>query len=343
MRVLRIYGGVLGAALLVAAACQAPRAEPTATAQQTAAAKATAQATPNFTGKPVNIVTGGTGGVYIVYGGGLANLLTNKLGVAATAQSTNASVTNMQLIRDKKADLAFTLSDTAFDAVKGNAQFKDVPAKTAVSLAVLYNNFTHVVTKDGSGIAKVADLKGKRVSVGSAGSGTEIIANRVLEAAGLSQADLQVQKLGIADSATALKDGRIDAFFWSGGLPTAAVIDLANAPGMKLKILDHDDLVKKMADKYGAFYFTTTIPKDVYKTDTDTKVSGVANLLVADSSMDEALVKAILATMFDNRADLEKVHAEAKNLTLKSAVEGSPIDFHAGAIAYFKEKGVWNK
>lgn len=351
MKGLRIVAP-LAAALLVAAACQAPRGEaPTAT-PGTAAPKATAAATagtaapkptPNFAGKPINIVTGGTGGVYIVYGGGLANLLTNKLGVAATAQSTTASVANMELIRDKKADLAYTLADTAFFAVKGDQQFKDKPASGARTLAVLYNNFTHVVTKDGSGITKVADLKGKRVSVGSPASGTEIIANRVLEAAGLTQADLQVQKLGVADSATALKDGKVDAFFWSGGLPTAAVTDLANAPGMKLKLLDHDDLVKKMADKYGGFYFTTTIPKTAYKTDADTKVSGVANLLVADSGMDEALVQAILRTMFDNQADLVKVHPEAGNLKLASAVEGSPIDYHPGAIAYYKEKGAWKK
>ncbi len=339
----------LAAALLVAAACQAPRAEaPTATpaaaatkAAATAAATAAPKPTPNFAGKPVNIVTGGTGGVYIVYGAGLANLLTNKLGVAATAQSTNASVTNMELIRDKKAELAFTLSDTAFDAVKGNGKFKDKPASGARTLATLYGNFTHVVTREDAGIAKVADLKGKRVSVGAPASGTEVIANRVLEAAGLTQADLQVQKLGVGDSATALKDGRIDAFFWSGGLPTAAITELASAPGFKLKILDHGDLVKPMADKYGAFYFAATIPKSAYNTSADVKVSGTANLLVADAGMDEALVKAILATMFDNQADLVKVHPEAKNLKLDTAVVGSPIDFHAGAIAYYKDKGAW--
>lgn len=348
VRSLRTTAALLMGALIVAA-CQAPgTGVPAATSAPTGAAPTQAgtaapKPTPNFAGRPMNIVTGGTGGVYIVYGAGLANLLSTKLGVSATAQSTNASVTNMQLIRDKKADLAFTLSDTAFDAVKGNAQFKDTPAKDAVTLAVLYNNFTHVVTKDGTGITKVADLKGKRVSVGAAASGTEVIANRVLEAAGLTQADLQVQKLGVADSATALKDGRVDAFFWSGGLPTAAVVDLANSPGIKLRVLDHSDLVKKMADKYGAFYFTATIPAAAYKLDGDVKVSGTANLLVADKGMDEALVRAVLATMFDSKSDLEKVHAEAINLTLKSAVEGSPIDFHPGAIAYFKEKGVWNK
>ncbi len=348
MRTLIRATAPLAALLLVVAACQAPRGEaPSTSAAATATAKASGSAgaaptaTPSFSGKPLTIVTGGTGGVYIVYGGGLANLLTNKLGLAATAQSTTASVANMELIRDKKADLAFTLSDTAYDAVKGNAQFKDKPASGARALAVLYTNYTQIVTKDGTGINTVADLKGKRVSVGAPASGTEIIANRTLEAVGLTQSDLQVQKLGVADSATALKDGKVDAFFWSGGLPTSAITDLVNTPGMKVKLIDHADLVQKMADKYGKFYFVTTIPKDIYKTDADVKVSGVANLLVADAGMDPALVKAILATMFDNQADLIKVHPEAKSLVPDKAILGSPIDFHPAAIDYYKAKGVW--
>src|SRR5687767_7381917 len=179
-----------------AAACAQPGTGQPAPASPTVAASppgtAAASPTANYSGKPVLIVTGGQGGVYIVYGGGLANLLTNKLGVAATAQSTNASVTNMQLVRDKKADLAFTLADTAFDAVEGKAQFQTAAAPNLRTLTVLYNNVTQIVTKADSGITTVAGLKGKRVSVGAAASGTEVIANRVLEAAGMTQADLQV-------------------------------------------------------------------------------------------------------------------------------------------------------
>lgn len=331
------------AALLVAAACQAPRA--TSQATQTPATSpgttATAAATPSFSGKTVTVATGGTGGVYIVYGAGLANVLTNRLGVAGSAQTTTASVDNMKFIRDKKAELAFTLSDTAFDAVNAKGRFAppEQPAK-AQTLAVLYGNFTHIVTKDGTGINTVADLSGKRVSVGAAGSGTEVIANRVLEAYGMTQADLQPQKLGIADSANGLRDGRLDAFFWSGGLPTGAVSDLANAPGVTLKFLAHDDVVQKMADKYNKLYVPAVIPAGTYKLAADVKVSGVQNLLVANADMDEALVYAILKTMFDNKADLDVIHPEAKKLTLQSAVVGSPIPFHPGAIRFYREKGV---
>lgn len=170
------------AALVVATACSAPRANaPTASAAPSGTAAASA--TPDFTGRSLNIVTGGTGGVYIVLGAGLADLLSKKMKVSASAQQTTASVDNMKFIGQGKADIAFTLADTAYDAVKGNPPFTD--KVDAQAIAVIYGNYTHIVVKADSGINTVADLKGKRVSVGAAGSGTETIANRVLESFGL--------------------------------------------------------------------------------------------------------------------------------------------------------------
>lgn len=327
------------AAILVSA-CAAPR---QAASTSTPAGTAAATATPSFTGKSLNIVTGGTGGVYIVYGAGLADLLNKKLGTAASPQSTPASVDNMKLIRDGKADLAFVLSDTAYDAVQGRGAFAAPETKAdAKALAVLYNNFTHVVVRDESAIKTMADLKGKRVNTGAAGSGTETIANRTLEAFGLDPAkDIERQRTGVADAAAQLKDNKIDAFFWSGGLPTGAVNDLSTT--VKIRILDQTDGVKKMAEKYGPFYFTTKIPKGTYGLAADVTVSGVANILVAPTKLDPALARAILRTMFDSTAELAVVHAEAKNLKLDTAVEGSPIDYHPGAIDFYKEKGVWKK
>jgi len=344
MRSLTRVLAIAVATLLVAAGCQAPRATSggAAPSASTAASAAAASTAPDFTGKSVNVVTGGTGGVYIVYGAGLADLLHKKLNVNASAESTAASVANMQLIRDGKAQLAFTLSDTAYDAVKGKgAQFTGKPAD-AKALAVLYSNFTHVIAKEGSGIKTIADLKGRPVSVGAANSGTEIIANRILEAYGLDPAkDIERQRLGVADSANALKEGKIQAFFWSGGLPTSQITDLANS--MNIVFVDHTDAIKKMAEKYGPFYFPAVIPAGTYKNAAPVTVAGVANLLVAPASMDPALVKAILATMFDNVATLGTIHAEAKNLKLATAVVGSPIDFHPGAIEFYKSKGAWPK
>ena len=332
----------LVASALIASGCAAPRATaPTATPGPSGSSAATAA--PNFTGKTLNVVTGGTGGVYIVYGAGLADLLNKRLGTAASPQSTPASVDNMKLIRDGKADLAFVLSDTAYDAVQGKGAFAAPETKAdAKALAVLYNNFTHVIVRDDSAIKTIADLKGKRVNTGAAGSGTETIANRTLEAYGLDATkDIQRERTGVADAAAQLKDNKIDALIWSGGLPTAAITDLTTT--VKIRVLDQADGIKKMSEKYGPFYFSAKIPKGTYGLAADTTVSGVANLLVVPAKFDNALATAILKTMFDSSTELGAIHAEAKNLKLETAVEGSPIDYHQGAIDYYKEKGAWKK
>ena len=229
MRALRVIPLTL---VLLAAACAAPRAT-TATSSPGASGTAGASATPDFTGKTLNIVTGGTGGVYIVLGAGLADVLSKKMKISASAQQTTASVDNMKFIGQGKADVAFTLADTAFDAVKGNAPFTE--KVDAQAIAVIYGNYTHIVVKADSGINSIADLKGKRVSVGAAGSGTETIANRVLESYGLdANKDIQRERLAAADSANGVRDGKLDAFFFSGGLPVGAVVDLANSVKIKL-------------------------------------------------------------------------------------------------------------
>ena len=326
------------ATLLVAAACQAPRATSPSTPAPSAA---DASKAPDFTGKTLNIVTGGTGGVYIVYGAGLADMLSKRMKVAASAQTTPASVDNMKLIRDGKADLAFTLADTAFDAINGKNRFAPPEAKAdAKTIAVMYSNYMHIVAKASAGINTVADLKGKRVSIGAAGSGTETKGIRILEAYRLNAtSDIQPQRLNAQDSADALRDGKIDAFFFDGGLPTSAVTDIANS--IPIKLLDQTDAIAKMNAKYGNFYFAAKIPKGTYKNDVDIVTAGVANLLVVPASFDAAFVKAILTAMFDNQPDLVLVHPEAKNLKLETATLGSPIDFHPGAIDFYKAKGVW--
>ena len=337
MRGARILS-VTVATLLVAAACQAPRATSESTPAPSAA---TASKAPDFTGKTLNIVTGGTGGVYIVYGAGLADMLSKRMKVAASAQTTPASVDNMKLIRDGKADLAFTLADTAFDAINGKNRFAPPEVKAdAKTIAVMYSNYMHIVAKASAGINTVGDLKGKRVSIGAAGSGTETKGIRILEAFGLDATkDIQPQRLNAQDSADALRDGKIDAFFFDGGLPTSAVTDIANSTPIKL--LDQTEAIAKMNAKYGNFYFAAKIPKGTYKNDVDIVTAGVANLLVVPSSFDPAFVKAILTAMFDNQPDLVLVHPEAKNLKLDTATLGSPIDFHPGAIDFYKAKGVW--
>src|SRR5687767_5909871 len=222
-------------------------------------AAATAQA------QNVSIATGGTGGVYYPLGGGMAAVLSKYVdGMQATAEVTGGSVANLQLISTGKPYIALSMTDAALDALKGEDKFKGKPVPVR-TLMILYPNRMHVVTIDGTGISKMADLKGKRVSTGSGGSATEVMAFRVIEAAGLDKdRDMRRERLGVAESVAALKDRKIDAFFWVGGLPTAAVSDLANSPGVKIKLIDHSDLTAKMNQKYGQLYVEDRIPKETY-------------------------------------------------------------------------------
>jgi TRAP transporter TAXI family solute receptor len=288
-------------------------------------------------------VTGGTGGVYFILGGGLAKLISlNIPGVEATAEVTSASVDNMRLIGAKRADIAMTLADTAFDAFKGQEAFRGSPVP-AVTLTPLYNNYNHLVTVEGSGINTIADLKGKRVSVGSPGSGTEVTALRLIEAAGLDpDRDFRSKdRLGIAPSVDALRDRKIDAFFWSGGLPTSAVLDLATTPGLRIKLIPLDSLLPALQRKYGTLYFRSIIAKEYYLgLPANVPTVGTVNLLVVHKDFDADLAYQITRLMYEKRPELAQVHPEAANITLVGVAGRSPLPFHPGAARYFRERGV---
>jgi len=292
--------------------------------------------------KTISIGTGGTGGVYYPLGGGLANVLTKSIpGLQATAEVTGGSVDNLKLLGAGRSEVGFSMADAALDAEKGQDKFKGnpVPVRT---LMILYPNQMHVVTIEGTGIEKMADLKGKRVSTGSGGSATEVMAFRVIEAAGLDKdKDMKRERLGVAESVNALKDRKIDAFFWVGGLPTAAVTDLGATPGVKIKLVDHADLAPKMNAKYGNLYAGSSIKAGTYPGQTaDNKNTVVWNILVANANMSDQMAYDIVKTIVDKRDDLIAVHKEAKNFTVDNQVKDySPIPWHPGAVKYFKEKG----
>lgn len=292
--------------------------------------------------KQLSIATGGTGGVYYPLGGGFANILGKEIkGVTATAQVTGGSVANLQLIASGKADIAYSQVDAAWDAINGKDKFPNKLPITA--LVVMYPNHMHAVTVDGTGITKVEDMKGKRVSTGSPGSATEVYANRVLEAAGLDHAkDIVKERLGVAESVNAVKDKKLDAFFWVGGLPTAAVTDLAATPNTKIKILDIAYLAPKMNAKYGPLYAEATIPKATYKgMDADAKNSTVWNIMAVNASMPEDLAYQLTKIMIEKREDLALVHKEALNIKPEWQTSNrAGIPWHPGALKYFKEKGL---
>ncbi|MGH2425322.1 MAG: TAXI family TRAP transporter solute-binding subunit [bacterium] len=294
----------------------------------------------------LSIVTGTTGGVYFPLGGGLAQLISRHIpGVQATAEVTPASADNIRLIDRRPADtIGFVLADTAVDAPKGEGPFKDNPGRPIPirTLTPIYNNFNHLVTVEGTGITTIADIKGKRVSLGPPGSGTEVTALRFLEAADIDpNRDIRRERLAPAESADAVKDRRLDAFFWSGGLPTPSVLDLATTPGIRIRIVPLDSLLPALQRKYGALYFRAVIQKDFYPgSPANIPTIGVANLAVAHQTFDESLAYQITKLIYERRADLALVHKEATNITLIGVKGRSPLPFHPGAIRYFKERGV---
>jgi len=293
--------------------------------------------------KTISIGTGDTGGVYYPLGVAVAHLLSKALpDVHATAEVTGGSIDNIHLIGAGQSEMGFTMADAALDAIQGREKFKN--GKTALqALLVVYPNRMHVVTVEGAGIETMADLKGKRVSTGSPGGATEVMAFRVIEAAGLDKdKDMKRERLGAAESVNAIKDRKIDAFFWVGGIPTAAVTDLAATPGMKMKLIDHGDLVDKMNAKYGKLYTASRIKAGSYPgTDKDSSIAEVWNLIVTGDKMSNDDAYAIVKTLVEKKADIVAVHKEAESFSLDNQVQTrSPIPFHPGALKYFKEQGI---
>ena len=288
------------------------------------------------------ISTGGTGGVYYPLGGGLANILSKNIpGLQATAEVTGGSVDNLKLLGTGKSEVGFTMADSGWDALQGLDKFKDnkINART---LVVLYPNRLQVVTIEGTGINKLADLKGKRVSTGSPGSGTEVIAFRMLDAMGIDKdKDIKKERLSVAESVNALKDRKIDALIWTGGVPTAALTDLAATPGVKIKLIDHGEAAEAMNKKYGPLYVKGTIPGKSYSgQDTATTNVDVWNLLVASDKMSDKMAYDIVKTVFDKKADLVAVHQDAGAIALETQAKSSPLPFHPGAKKYFEEHGI---
>ncbi|MCW5703094.1 MAG: TAXI family TRAP transporter solute-binding subunit [Bradyrhizobium sp.] len=293
--------------------------------------------------KQFSIGTGDPGGVYFPLGGAVASVLTKAMpDLHATVEVTGGSVDNIKLIATGESELGFTMADAADDAMRGHDKFKNnkVDLRT---LLVVYPNRMHVVTIEGTGIETLADLKGKRVSTGSPGSATEIMASRAIEATGLNKdKDMRRQRLGVAESVNALTDHRIDAFFWVGGIPTAAINRLAIARGIKMKLIDHADVVDRMNEKYGKLYSKSRIKAGTYpgyRTDCD--VAEVWNLIVTGDRMSDEEAYTITKTLIERKDDIAKVHKEAESFSLDNQVQDrSPVPFHPGALKYFKENGV---
>ncbi|TFV63815.1 TAXI family TRAP transporter solute-binding subunit [Geodermatophilus sp. DF01-2] len=282
----------------------------------------------------LTFATGGTGGVYYPYGGGIGNLLTSEVpGLTVTVQETNASVDNMQLLQSGQVQLAFALGDVVADAAAGQNVFTE--PLDICALGNIYNNYVHFFTTADTGITSVEDLAGRRVSVGAVGSASEVTADRILQAAGIDpQADIERAQLGVAETVAALQDGTIDAGAWSGGLPTGAIVDLASTDDLVL--LDTGQYADELAEQYGDYYFALDIPAGTYEGQEE-PVSNVVspNILVVRNDMDEALQEVITRTIFENQEQLETVHPAAEELDPTTAGDIPFIETCPGAQAYF--------
>lgn len=290
----------------------------------------------------LSVATGPVGGIYYVYGGAIARVISGHVrNVEATAEVTAASVDNLKFLAAQKADLALTLAHTLYEADRGEGAFARAARVPARALAVLYPGLLQLVTFEDRGIRTIADLRGKVVAIGGPGSGTATVATLLLRAAGLEGA-VRIEHLGLSHAVDALKDRKIDAFFWVSGVPTGPILELGLMHGRTLHLVASAHLLPALVSVAGNSFYATEIPGGAYPDVEETvPVVAVANVLVADQSMSEQLAYEITRVLFERRADLIAVHPEAKNLRLESAIAGSPVEFHPGAIRYYRERGVW--
>lgn len=287
--------------------------------------------------KFLNIGTGGTAGTYYPIGGAMAEVLNKDIpGMNASAQSTGASVANINMLKDGSVDLAIVQNDITYYAVNGTEMFKDKKVDGLKGIATLYPETCQAVTLDSSGIKSIADLKGKKVAVGAMGSGVEANARQIMEAYGVTYNDIQVQYLSFAEAASALKDGNIDVAFLTAGYPTSAVQDIASQHKIRLLPVDADKADALIA-KY-PFYTKTKIPAGTYAGfDEEVQAVSVMAMLVANDKVDDKMGYEITKAIFKNLDRIHAAHAAAKAILKEKALEGMSLPVNAGAEKFFKE------
>lgn len=295
-------------------------------------------ATPAAAQTQLSIATGGTGGVYFPMGGGLAEVINAHVdGYAATAEVTGASVENMGLIATGDADMALALADTVHQAYTGTGRFDGQQLPMIRSLASMYANMVQIVTMADSGITSIKDLAGKRVSVGAPGSGTEVNAQEILNANGITYDDIEEQRLNFNETADALANGDIDAGFWSVGAPTSSILNLATTHKIRIIAVSDDEIAA--ARQAQPLFARTTLAAGIYEGVDDTTVLGVPNVLTVSSEMSNDLAYAITKAMFENIEQLRAVHPAANQTTVEFTLEATPVPLHPGAIRYYEEIG----
>ncbi|KAA1424608.1 TAXI family TRAP transporter solute-binding subunit [Mumia zhuanghuii] len=282
----------------------------------------------------IGIATGNSTGVYYVVGGGLAQLINDETDLKATAAETGASVQNVQQLVAGDYDIAFSLADTAADAVEGTGSFTE--KQEVSSIGRIYPNYTQVVVRKDADIASIADFEGKRISTGSPKSGTEVIAQRLIEAAGLAQDDVSAQRLDLTKTVDGMKDGSIDGLVWSGGLPTPAITDLFTSMGDDVEFLDITPQLAALQE-VNPVYEEATIPAATYELDADVPTIAVPNVLLARNDMPDNVACALTTLVYEDTDALVAVHPAAKDITIDDAAKSDPIPVHPGSERAIEE------
>jgi uncharacterized protein len=288
------------------------------------------------------IGTAGKGGVFYPLGTAMAAVISKYASeVEAIAPETNGTVENIKLLQEGKIELALAQPDIAWAATQGRLDDlrKMVPVRNLLGTHATY---LHLVTLAGGRIEAVEDLRGKRVSTGPAASATETKALRVFQAHGVTPYNLGTHEhLEFAEAAEALRDGRLDAFALDAALPMPALLELAAAPGVRLRLIPTGDAVSRITAKHGPFYFVAPIPKGTYPgVDADVAAAAGTTLFVAHETMEESLAYEITKVLLERIREVASACEAAKETSSASAVRGSSIPFHAGALRYYKENGV---
>lgn len=289
----------------------------------------------SFPPTPFTVGTGNPGGVFARYGDALSEVIGRKLsGITSKTRLTDASVENLRMVSDGTLNIGFSLGDTASDAHRGTATFAD--PLDVVALARTYDSFVHLVVRDDSPIRTVADLSGLRVGVGAVGSGTRVIATRILGQSGLTLSSIAVSSVPLEAASAGLLDGRLAAFFFVSGLPNQAVLSLRNKIGIRLIGLRKE--VDSMVAAYGPEYVAGPIPVSMYGLPNAVDTVSVKNYIVAAANMNHELAYAVTRLMFESQDEIDRLAPGVAQPGIGAAIFTSPLDLHPGAMRYYRER-----
>jgi TRAP transporter TAXI family solute receptor len=293
----------------------------------------------------LSIATGPIGGSYYAYGAALSSVIGRHVpNVEITVEVTSASVDNLQLLATGRADLGFTLAPTLLDAFRGVGAFARLGPVPVRALATVSLQRMHLVTLDGLGVHSLEDLRGRVVSLGQPGAGSEDVALRVLRAVGIDpDRDIERQGLGLGAAADAVKDGKLDAFFWTGGAGLPTLVDLAITSGHRMRLIDLAATVEPLQHTYGTALFRPALIASRYYpgVEHDVPTVGTPNMLVADAALSEVFVYDVTRALFGEAQALAKFLPDARELSLELGPTGSPVPYHPGAVRYYREQGAW--